>query len=143
MVLEAQIVEIIIICHIPNLSLIHFFTFFLLECQVINHNPICSCPPSLTGDPFVQCRPAPPEVEQDPSQPQNPCYPSPCGNFAECRPIGDRPTCSCLPNYIGSAPNCRPECVVNSDCPSDKSCIAERCRNPCDGSCGVNSGSNL
>lgn len=25
------------------------------KCQVINHNPICSCPPGLTGDPFRLC----------------------------------------------------------------------------------------
>lgn len=25
------------------------------KCQVINHKPICSCPPSMTGDPFVRC----------------------------------------------------------------------------------------
>lgn len=25
------------------------------KCQVINHNPICSCPLSMTGDPFVRC----------------------------------------------------------------------------------------
>lgn len=24
-------------------------------CDVINHNPICTCPPSFTGDPFVRC----------------------------------------------------------------------------------------
>lgn len=24
-------------------------------CQVVNHNPICSCPPTLTGDPFIRC----------------------------------------------------------------------------------------
>lgn len=108
---------------------------------MINHSPICSCPPNLIGDPFVQCTQPPPSPEEgDELQPQNPCIPSPCGNFAECRPIGERATCNCLPNYIGSPPNCRPECVVNSDCPSDKSCIAERCRNPCDGSCGLNSG---
>lgn len=27
------------------------------ECVVINHNPICSCPASYTGDPFVKCIP--------------------------------------------------------------------------------------
>lgn len=26
-------------------------------CQVINHNPICSCPAPLSGDPFVRCIP--------------------------------------------------------------------------------------
>lgn len=25
------------------------------HCQVINHNPICSCPAALTGDPFNKC----------------------------------------------------------------------------------------
>lgn len=24
-------------------------------CQVVNHNPICSCPARYTGDPFVRC----------------------------------------------------------------------------------------
>lgn len=24
-------------------------------CQVVNHNPICSCPPHYTGDPFIKC----------------------------------------------------------------------------------------
>ena len=28
----------------------------LAHCQVINHNPVCSCPSHLTGDPFLQCR---------------------------------------------------------------------------------------
>lgn len=27
------------------------------RCQVLNHNPICSCPPVFTGDPFVRCIP--------------------------------------------------------------------------------------
>lgn len=25
------------------------------ECSVVNHNPICRCPPSMTGDPFTSC----------------------------------------------------------------------------------------
>jgi hypothetical protein len=27
------------------------------KCTVVNHNPICSCPPRLTGDPFIRCQP--------------------------------------------------------------------------------------
>lgn len=27
------------------------------KCTVINHNPICSCLPRYTGDPFVRCQP--------------------------------------------------------------------------------------
>ena len=30
---------------------------FRATCNVVNHNPICSCTPDLTGDPFVQCTP--------------------------------------------------------------------------------------
>lgn len=30
---------------------------FNAKCQVINHNPVCSCPPDMTGDPFGQCVP--------------------------------------------------------------------------------------
>lgn len=25
------------------------------RCQVVNHNPICSCAPGFTGDPFARC----------------------------------------------------------------------------------------
>lgn len=28
---------------------------FNARCQVINHNPICSCNPGYNGDPFVRC----------------------------------------------------------------------------------------
>ena len=44
---------------------------------------------------------------------------------------------------IGSPPNCRPECVVNSDCPSDKACINRKCQDPCPGLCGVNAYCNV
>lgn len=27
------------------------------QCQVVNHNPICTCPNTYTGDPFVRCSP--------------------------------------------------------------------------------------
>lgn len=27
------------------------------KCEVINHNPICSCPIQYTGDPFTRCFP--------------------------------------------------------------------------------------
>lgn len=30
---------------------------FEARCQVVNHNPICSCPPRYDGDPFVRCTP--------------------------------------------------------------------------------------
>lgn len=125
------------------------------NCQVINHSPICSCISGYTGDPFTRCYPIPrksifalpnaysklnfiappPVIVEEPIR--NPCVPSPCGPNSECRDIGGAPSCSCLPNYIGSPPNCRPECTINSECPSNLACIREKCRDPCPGSCGV------
>lgn len=50
--------------------------------------------------------------------------------------ISGFPACSCLENYIGPAPNCRPECVLSSECPSQQACIQQQCKDPCPGSCG-------
>ena len=69
----------------------------------------------------------------------DPCEPNPCGqNSNPPRVIGDRCQCSCAPQMIGSPPNCRPECTINFDCPSDKACINRKCQDPCPGLCGVN-----
>lgn len=51
--------------------------------------------------------------------------------------------CTCLPNYIGRAPQCRPECVLNADCPANLACVNERCKDPCPGSCGFNALCNV
>lgn len=67
----------------------------------------------------------------------DPCVPSPCGPNSQCRDIGGAPSCSCLANYMGVPPNCRPECSINSECPSNRACMRERCRDPCPGSCGA------
>lgn len=77
----------------------------------------------------------PPQIEQDHV---NPCFSSPCGANAECRPNGDSYTCNCLPDFIGTAPNCRPECVSNSECANHLACINRHCRDPCPGVCGQN-----
>lgn len=69
--------------------------------------------------------------------PANPCEPSPCGPYSQCRDINRTPACSCKPNYIGSPPNCRPQCVIQADCPSNLACKNERCVDPCPGSCGA------
>lgn len=122
-------------------------------CQVVNHNPICSCPTKLSGDPFTRCLPIRmnfpfkiynlanvyPILEHDVQPiPTNPCNPSPCGPNAQCKEINDSPSCSCLPDFIGSPPNCRPECVTNSECSSHLACINQRCKDPCPGVCGQN-----
>jgi hypothetical protein len=66
----------------------------------------------------------------------NPCVPSPCGPYSVCRDIGDVPACSCLQGYVGRSPNCRPECVINAECPGNLACFCEKCTDPCPGSCG-------
>lgn len=68
----------------------------------------------------------------------NPCVPSPCGPNSQCQVKGDTPSCSCLPEFIGSPPNCRPECITNSECSYNKACINMKCKDPCPGSCAVN-----
>lgn len=105
-------------------------------CEVINHNPICSCPSGQEGDPFVACRY--PEEKYEPKIPETPCVPSPCGPNSICQVNQGRPVCSCASNYIGSPPYCRPECLVSEECPQDLACIKEKCRNPCTDICGEN-----
>lgn len=78
-------------------------------------------------------------VEQEPiPTPIDPCRPSPCGPNAQCRVIGDSPSCSCLAEFIGSPPNCRPECISNGECSNALACINRKCKDPCPGVCGAN-----
>ena len=67
----------------------------------------------------------------------DPCYPNPCGINGNCRPsTGGSFVCSCAPGYFGTP--CRPECSRNTDCPMDRTCLNQKCVDPCPGVCGVN-----
>lgn len=68
----------------------------------------------------------------------NPCQPSPCGPNSQCRVVGETPSCSCLSEFIGVPPNCKPECISNGECPSILACINQKCKDPCPGTCGQN-----
>lgn len=68
----------------------------------------------------------------------NPCVPTPCGPYSVCRVLKNRPVCSCVAGYIGGPPNCRPECIVNSECSQNKACLKNVCQDPCPGTCGQN-----
>ena len=128
-------------------------------CNVIKHSPICTCRSGHTGDPFVRCYILPRKFYFIPCDVNNiryiyftftapsipvsltisdPCLPSPCGPYSQCRRIGETPSCTCIINYTGVPPNCRPECIINSDCSSNLACIREKCIDPCLGSCGIN-----
>lgn len=123
------------------------------KCQVINHNPICVCKESYTGDPFTRCIPfgKPREllslytilntffvVPEVVIEQKNPCEPSPCGPYSICKVTQSQPSCTCQSSYIGSPPNCRPECISNNECPFNLACIKEKCQDPCINVCGVN-----
>lgn len=105
------------------------------ECHVVNHSPRCICNAGYVGDPFSQCN-----IQQLPVYEQStPCVPTPCGSNAICKEQNGAGSCQCLPEYHGNPyEGCRPECVLNSDCPSYKACIRNKCQNPCPGSCGNN-----
>lgn len=67
----------------------------------------------------------------------DPCNPSPCGPNSVCRNNNGQAVCSCQQEYIGAPPNCRPECVVNNECPQNRACYKFKCTDPCPGTCGL------
>lgn len=65
--------------------------------------------------------------------------PNPCGANAVCREQNGVGACQCVDNYFGNPyEGCRPECVLSSDCPSNKACVRYKCVDPCPGVCGQN-----
>lgn len=100
-------------------------------CEVLNHIPICNCPSGMKGNAFVLCTPQPV------SPVSNPCSPTPCGPNSQCREINGQAVCSCVSGFIGNPPACRPECVLNSECPQNQACNNQKCRDPCPGTCGI------
>lgn len=70
----------------------------------------------------------------------DPCNPSPCGTNAIC----NNGICSCQTDYTGDPyVGCRPECVLNSDCPQNRACVRNKCTDPCPGTCGSNALCNV
>lgn len=68
-----------------------------------------------------------------------PCIPTPCGANAVCKERNGAGACLCIEGYFGDPYfECRPECVMNSDCPQNRACINNKCIDPCPGTCGIN-----
>lgn len=66
---------------------------------------------------------------------ENKCDSLPCGPNADC----SNGVCTCLPEFKGNPYiGCRPECVLNSDCPRDRACLQRKCLDPCPGACASN-----
>lgn len=104
------------------------------KCHVISHSPSCGCLPDYTGDPFSECYKI--EIIQDVL---TPCQPSPCGSNAICKEFNGAGSCTCIESFIGNPyEGCRPECIINTDCPSNKACLQNKCQDPCPGACGLN-----
>ena len=105
------------------------------QCNVRNHVPICICNPGFDGDPFVQCNR---RTTQRPIEIIEPCHPSPCGINAECSEQRGAASCRCILDYTGNPyVECKPECTTNSECPNDKACVNNKCKDPCPGVCGI------
>lgn len=106
----------------------------MAECRVVSHTPNCVCAQGYVGDPFVFC-----SLQSDTEPLQQPCTPSPCGNNAICKERNNAASCVCSSGYSGNPyEGCRPECSVNTDCPSNRICQQNKCRDPCPGTCGIN-----
>lgn len=68
-----------------------------------------------------------------------PCDPSPCGVNAICKEKNGVGSCSCMKNFFGDPYiNCKPQCIVNSDCEASHACINNNCVDICLGVCGIN-----
>nr|XP_027235379.1 neurogenic locus notch homolog protein 3-like [Penaeus vannamei] len=107
------------------------------ECTVVNHRPVCTCPPGFTGDPLTRCRPVPQLPPTATNEASDPCDPGPCGANTQCRVTEGFPVCACLPGLVGNPYlGCRPECQRDTDCSLDRSCVGQRCVDPCPGTCG-------
>lgn len=137
-------------------------------CDVFNHVAMCSCPYGMSGNAYIACSPVVQSTDsirkrllyetipnseviafvqkkpqsnsyfvEDPVP--NACIPSPCGPNSQCRDVNSQVICSCLPGYYGEAPYCKPECSSTSECALTKTCVNQKCVDPCAGACGLRS----
>lgn len=65
------------------------------------------------------------------------CQSNLCGPYAQCKENNGQVSCTCLPTYLGVPPNCRPECTISTDCPTNRACRNTKCIDPCLDSCGL------
>lgn len=122
------------------------------NCKVVNGVPTCTCIPGYFGSPIQGCRH---ECESNSDcgthqacvdyKCQNPCQHQ-CGQNAVCEGAKNHAAvCKCPEGYFGNPySGCRAECLSHGDCPSNKpTCIYNKCKNPCDGVCGVGANCEL
>ncbi|XP_063989362.1 neurogenic locus notch homolog protein 1 [Diachasmimorpha longicaudata] len=68
------------------------------------------------------------------------CASHTCGQNAKCTVTDGRPVCSCLNLHMGDPlVHCfKVECIIDEDCPNSRSCVGNKCVDPCAGFCGAN-----
>jgi len=112
------------------------------ECRVDNHYPICYCKPGFSGNPQIGCVKLGCQSDNECNNDQqcfngqcvSPCIlGDPCASNAECYGDNHRASCRCPSGYSGNPfSRCeRAECRIDTDCPNDKTCLENRCINPC------------
>lgn len=96
---------------------------------------MCICSSGFIGDPYSQCL----HTQLQIYEPSTPCIPNPCGSNAICREQNGAGSCICISDYFGNPyEGCRPECILNTDCASNRACIKNSCNDPCPGTCDQN-----
>lgn len=113
---------------VPNNTLVILSAIvILLLDQVRNLKKLKTCKRFAKNHTFIRFTAEPTVVD--------PCASSPCGPNAQC----NDGVCTCLAEYQGDPYiGCRPECVLNTDCPQNRACVRNKCVNPCPGICGRN-----
>ncbi|XP_046659402.1 keratin-associated protein 10-7-like isoform X1 [Homalodisca vitripennis] len=78
---------------------------------------------------------------------EDPCLGT-CGSNSTCHVRFHIPSCACPSGFTGDPltacfPQVQPQCTANDHCPLDRTCVGQRCEDPCVGTCGSNSTCNV
>jgi len=112
------------------------------DCKVENHQAICQCAQGF----IVKDNSC---VDVNECQGTGRAKESPCHRSGICKNTLGGFTCSCPEGMVGEPfrgqSGCRKaeECFSDAQCPDSAVCSQGKCRDACEGSCGVNAGTNL
>ncbi|XP_047739046.1 uncharacterized protein LOC108675679 isoform X4 [Hyalella azteca] len=113
------------------------------ECQGVNHEAMCICPPGSRGNPNTQCiaigcvsdDACPNERSCINQKCISPCVYDPCLDPAECKVEGHEAVCPCPPGFNRTVDNgCEKlivGCRVDAECPSQLACVNGKCIDLC------------
>lgn len=110
------------------------------ECRIKDHKPVCSCRQGFDGNPEIYCSAIGCRSDDECSlqhkcenkQCIKACTTDTCAPNADCVAVQHRALCQCKHGYSGDPNFCTLlECSSDPECPNDKSCINNKCVNPC------------